>query len=248
MNTTRVVPALAILLWGVGAAPAEAASVPYYFSHLVFSGGWQTTLTFVNYSPQTITCVTNFYSDLGAGLPVQFSEGIVTTRTDVLQPGQTVHDETIANPSATVVQGWAVATCTGPLQASLLYRYYQAGTALGEASVLPEAAPTTAFMTFAQTATGVAWANPSTTQAAQITFEAYSASGSVLATAAVTVVPLGHGSKNLNALLGLPSFLGSVKITSTIPILSLSLNAEAFPSFSSLPAGDLPGGTALVTP
>jgi hypothetical protein len=30
-----------------------------------------------------------------------------------------------------------------------------------------------------------------------------------------------------------------VKITSTIPIVSLSLNDEAFPVFSSLPPGDL---------
>jgi hypothetical protein len=41
--------------------------------------------------------------------------------------------------------------------------------------------------------------------------------------------------------LGLSSFVGSVQITSTIPIISLTLNAEAFPVFSALPPGDLPG-------
>jgi hypothetical protein len=42
--------------------------------------------------------------------------------------------------------------------------------------------------------------------------------------------------------------LGFVKITSTIPIISVSLNAEAFPVFSSLPPGDLPGfyGTGAI--
>jgi hypothetical protein len=36
-----------------------------------------------------------------------------------------------------------------------------------------------------------------------------------------------------------------VQVTSTQPIVSLSLNAEAFPAFSSLPPGDLSPGTVL---
>jgi hypothetical protein len=32
-----------------------------------------------------------------------------------------------------------------------------------------------------------------------------------------------------------------------VPIVALSLNAEKFPSFSSLPPGDLPDGTPLAT-
>jgi len=45
----------------------------------------------------------------------------------------------------------------------------------------------------------------------------------------------------------LANFTGSVQITSTVPIISLSLNAEAFPVFSALPPGDLPGSTPLAT-
>ena len=40
-------------------------------------------------------------------------------------------------------------------------------------------------------------------------------------------------------LFGLPSFAGSIEITSTAPIVTLSLNAEADPVFSSLPPGEL---------
>ena len=47
-----------------------------------------------------------------------------------------------------------------------------------------------------------------------------------------------HGAQNLGPLLNVASFQGSVTITSSQPILSLSLNAEASPSFSSLPAGE----------
>ena len=57
---------------------------------------------------------------------------------------------------------------------------------------------------------------------------------------------MAHGSANVGPLLGLASFTGFVKITSTIPIISLSLNAEAFPVFSSLPPGDLPSSTVMV--
>jgi hypothetical protein len=48
-------------------------------------------------------------------------------------------------------------------------------------------------------------------------------------------------------LLGLQNFVGLAEITASIPIVSLSLNFEAFPVFSSLPAGELSDSTALAT-
>ena len=41
------------------------------------------------------------------------------------------------------------------------------------------------------------------------------------------------------SLFGLTSFTGSIEVTSTEPIVSLSLNFEADPVFSSLPPGEL---------
>ena len=230
------------IVWGLDTGAA------YYFSDLAFKDGWQMTLTYNNYSPQAVTCVTNFYGDSGAPLLVPFSQGTVSTRTDVLQPGASIHDQTVANPAEAVVQGWGQATCTGPVQASELFRLYKAGVPIGEASVNAETAPTTEFATFAQTVTGVAYANPSTTQSATITFTVYDNAGTRLGSQSITVGPLAHGSANLGPLLGLPNFTGFVKITSTIPIISLSLNFEAPPIFSSLPPGDLPSSTTLVTP
>lgn len=223
------------------------AQVPYYFSQLAVGGGWQTTFTLINYSPQTVTCVTNFYSDIGSPLSISFTQGSVSSRTDTLQAGQSIHDQTTGSQPA-VMQGWAQATCTGPVQASLLYRLYQAGVPVGEASVNAETSPTAVFATFAQTATGVAYANPSTTQTANITLTLYDATGTRLGSQIVTLGPLAHGSANVGPLLGIANFTGFVKITSTLPIVSLSLNAEAFPVFSSLPPGDLPSSTLLVMP
>jgi hypothetical protein len=226
---------------------AAAVSQPYYFSDLVFGGGYQTTLTYVNYSPQTVTCVTNFYFDTGAPMLVPFGSGTASTRTDVLQPGQSIHDQTLANLNAANTEGWGQASCNGALQASLLYRLYNAaGVPVGEASVNAETAPTTKFVTFAQTATGIAYANPSTTQSAIITIDVNNTAGTMLASTTISLAPLAHGSANVGPLLGLQSFSGFVELTSTVPIISLSVNAEAFPVFSSLPPGDLPSTATLV--
>jgi hypothetical protein len=229
-------------------ALAPAPSQTYYFSQLAVGGGWQTTLTLINYSPQAVTCTTNFYSDAGGPLSVPFNQGTISTRTDILAAGGSVHDQTVAGLTTAVGEGWAQSSCNGAVGASLLYRYYTNGVATSEAGVNAETAPTTKFATFAQTATGVAYANPSTTQSATITFTVYNATGAKLGSAAVTLGPLAHSAANLGPLLGLSGFTGFVKITSTIPIVSLSLNAEAFPVISSLPPGDLPASTILVTP
>jgi hypothetical protein len=130
----------------------------------------------------------------------------------------------------------------------VLFRQYQAGVPSGEASVNAETAPTTEFVTFAQTVTGVAYANPSKTQSASITITVYNAAGTRLGSQTITLGPLAHRSDILGTLLGVQNFTGFVKITSTIPIISLSLNFEAYPVFSSLPPGDLPSSTPLVTP
>jgi hypothetical protein len=231
---------------GLAPLSSSSGSSSYYFSQLAVGGGWQTTLTYVNYSPQPVTCVTNFYSEQGTPLAIPFNQGTISTRTDVLPPGGSIHDQSMTSLSAPVSQGWAQAGCTGPLAASVLYRLYQSGVATGEANVSAETAPTTEFATFAQTATGIAYANPSTTQSASITVTAYNASGTKLGSQVIALGPMAHGSANVGPLLGLTSFTGFVKITSTIPIISLSLNAEAFPVFSSLPPGDLPGSATLV--
>ncbi len=229
--------------YGLAPAPSPAT---YYFPHLAFSGGWQTILTYINYSPQSVTCVTNFLTDSGEPLLAPFGGRAASTRTDVLQPGQSIHDQSTADLNAPLTQGWAQATCSGPVQASLLYRFYQQGVAGAEVGVNAMTAPATKFITFAETKTGVAFANPSTTQSALITFTAISSAGLKLSAATVTLAPGAHAAAYLGPLLGLQSFTGSIEIISSAPIVSLSLNAEAFPVISSLPPGQLSDSTPLV--
>ena len=144
------------------------------------------------------------------------------------------------------MSGWARASCSGPVKASLLFRQYDSeGVPTGEAGINAAAVPATRFITFAeqregQPGTGVAYANPSGT-AARVTFTARDTAGRTLASVDLDqpLMPGGHGAQNMTGLFGLSSFSGSLEITSAAPIVSLSLNAEAAPVFSSLPPGEL---------
>ena len=130
------------------------------------------------------------------------------------------------------------------MKASLLFRWYNSeGVPVAEAAVNATTVPATRFVTFAEQGegkqgAGVAYANPSST-AALITFTARDADGQMLASIDRLLLPGGHGAENMQPLFGLPSFTGSLEITSTEPIVTLSLNFEAAPVFSSLPPGEL---------
>ena len=215
----------------------------YYFPHLAVGANWQTTITYINYSSAEVTCRTNFISDHGGPLMVSFpGRGMMSSRTDVLPPGGSVHQETNVDLSAPLAPGWARVACSGSVKASLLFRRFEGGVPTGEAGVNAAAVPATRFVTFAEQGegrfgTGVAYANLSDT-AARITFTARDSAGRTLASIDRNLSPHGHGAQNMVDLFGLRSFTGSLEITSTEPIVTLSLNFEADPVFSSLPPGE----------
>ena len=222
-----------------------AATQIYYFPHLAVGASWQTTITYINYSPEEVTCQTDFISDHGTPLMVSFADrGTVVSRTDVLLPGGSVHQETNVELNAPFAPGWARATCSGPVKASLLFRLHNSeGVPIAEGGVNAAAVPATRFVTFAEQGegkqgTGVAYANPSATEAV-VTFTARDADGQMLASVDKNLSPNGHAAQNMAALFALSSFTGSLEVTSTAPIVSLSINAEAAPVFSSLPPGEL---------
>ena len=224
---------------------AAQGSTTYYFPHLAVGASWQTTITYINYSPQEVSCQTEFLSDHGSPLMVSFAGlGTVVSRPDVLPPGGSVHQETNVELSAPLAPGWARATCSGPLKASLLFRQHNSeGLPVAEAGVNAATVPATRFVTFAEqgegkSGTGVAYANPSAT-AALVTFTARDSAGQPLDSVVRTLLPNGHDAQNMAPLFGLSSFTGSIEVTSTEPIVSLSLNFEADPVFSSLPPGEL---------
>ena len=224
--------------------PPQTEEQTYYFPHLAVGAGWQTTITYINYSSEEVSCQTDFLSDQGSPLMVSFAGlGTVDSRTDVLPPGGSVHEETDVELSSPLVPGWARASCSGPVKASLLFRRFEGGVPTGEAGVNAATVPATRFVSFAEQGegrlgTGVAYANPSDT-AALLTFTARDSAGQALASVDRNLSPNGHGAVNMSDLFDLTSFTGSLEVTSTEPIVTLSLNFEADPVFSSLPPGEL---------
>ena len=246
LRTTRAVAEVTLTAEFDAAVAPPAGDQIYYFPHLAVGAGWQTTITYINYSSDEVSCRTDFLSDQGAPLPVSFpSLGPVVRRTDVLPPGGSVHEETDVSLSSQPAAGWARAACSGPVKASLLFRQYDsAGLAVAEAGVNAAAVAATHFVTFAEQAAGqagtaVAYANPSDTAAAMVTFTVKDEAGRTLDSFDRTLMPGEHGAKNMAGLFDLSSFTGSLEITSTEPIVTLSINAEAAPIFSSLPPGEL---------
>src|SRR5207237_1381281 len=137
-----------------------------------------------------------------------------STRTDTLSPAGTLHVETRANANGPVATGWASAQCSGPIKASLLFRSYDHGVPVGEAGVNAMTAPATSFVGFADTQTGIAFANPSG-QPATATITAVNLSGQVVVSRNLLIPPGQHSAAFVGSLLGLNSFTGSVRITST---------------------------------
>ena len=225
--------------------PLQTGDQTYYFPHLAVGQKWQTTITYINYSSQEVRCTTEFLSDQGTPLMVSFADkGTMPRRTDVLLPGGSVHQETNVELNAPFAPGWARATCSGPVKASLLFRLHNSeGVPIAEGGVNAAAVPATRFVTFAEQGegkqgTGVAYANPSATEAV-VTFTAKDALGQTLASVDKTLLSNEHAAQNMAPLFALSSFTGSLEVTSTVPIVSLSINAEAAPVFSSLPPGEL---------
>ena len=221
-----------------GNSPTETNPVQYLFPHIALGAGWQTTFTYINYLTQAVTCETYFFSDSGDPLLVPFGGTAISERTDIIPPGGSIHEETAADLNAPLVAGWAQAICSGPIQASALFRFYQGGVPQSEASVIAMTSLASEFVTFADQDAGVAYANPSA-EMATIIFIGKDIQGTIVGMPPIMLGAGEHGATNLRDLPGLESFTGSVTITSSAPIISLSLNFEAAPVFSSLPPGQL---------
>lgn len=210
----------------------------YYFAHLAARQIWRTTLTYVNPLTSSVQCNTQFYSDSGEPLFLSFDGTRMSARTDIVQPGGTLHAQTDAEPGLAVVTGWARCDCTGSIKASVLFRSYDKTVTnpAAEGSVIAMTAPASRFVTFSDQITGVAYANPST-DTANITFTARDTQGSIVKTWQLSVPGGMHGSFNVGKM-GVPNFTGSLTINSSVPIISLSLNFESAPLFSALPPGE----------
>ncbi len=168
---------------------AAQGSTAYYFPHLAVGAGWQTTITYINYSP-------------GGELPNQFhfrsrksADGLVCGTGNGCRPDRCSAARGVRSPGD---QRGAERCSWDRRGLCQPFRY-----------------------------------------SGHITFTARDRAGQTLASVVRTLLPEGHGAHGMGPLFGLTGFTGSLEVTSTEPIVSLSLNFEADPVFSSLPPGEL---------
>ena len=136
---------------------------------------------------------------------LSFAGTMISSRTDPIPAGGTIHTATDADPDSPEVTGWARADCTGPIKASALFRLHQDGVPTSEGAVIAMTTLATQFATFADQSTGVAYANPSP-DPATITFTAKNTGRATLASEIIGLAAGAHGAANLGLLLGLESF------------------------------------------
>jgi hypothetical protein len=225
----------------------QSAYVHPYFPHLADGGdsaqSWQTSLIFHNPNPlgRASTCIVNFYGDDGSPLRLDFGSG-PSERLVFTIPSQGRQSFRSRAPSPSIVTGSAVANCSLPVQATVLFRAIQNGVPQIEISA-PGATASAAYRSAANSKLGVAVANTFSSAALHVTLYAYDSKGVLVGEKAVDVAPHGHRSFNLSDLMtSLPSaFEGTLLISSgdsTTVFGAWTLNVEDG-LLSTLPDGSL---------
>jgi hypothetical protein len=216
---------------------SSGAPLRYYFAQIIAGGNWSTTLAFLNNSTQPVACNTFYYAADGTPLLLSFNASALSSTGDIIPPGGVALRQTDLQQNLPPVSGWARAECNGAVQASAVLRNYSGNAPLAEAAIQAMTAPAASFVSYADQTTAVTYANPSGADVS-ITFTAKNDSGVALAMQSITLPAGAHGAVNLSSLLGIPAFQGSLRIDSSQPIVSRSLNFEAAPLFSALPPGE----------
>src|SRR5437016_9645298 len=193
------------------------------FPQFATGGGWTTYITVHNSTqdPELVT-VELFRSD---GSPV--SKGAIS-----LSPDQTQIFSIDATPQLT--DGWAKLSSNAGFSATLFFQLVDSGRLISEAGV-PAADPVQDFNMIASVhveqaiKTGIAVANPSSTNTANITVRRRSNTGVVLDEASFTLAPLQHVAKFLNEdpfFRGIDNYDGIVEVSSTEPVSALGLRLD----------------------
>ena len=202
-------------------APPPTGGQIYYFPHLAVGEKWQTTITYINYSAEEVSCRTDFLSDQGTPLLVSFPGRATTgSRTDFLPPGGSVHEETdvdLSAPLARLGAGLLLGAGDGQPAVSSVRQRRPArggsGSQCGGGSGHP-------LRHLCRTGGRQAWDRRCLCQPFRhgglVTFTARDEAGRTLASVDLDqpLMPGGHGAQNMTGLFGLSSFTGSLEVTS----------------------------------
>jgi YVTN family beta-propeller protein len=193
-----------LFLFGVGRVAAQSTRTLYFPQTVNGAAGgltYRTTFILFNLGTQATSGTLELYDDDGRRLEVTLLDsdgrGLGTTATFNLSiPAQSAH-RYITDGSGSLRVGWARVSSPQDLNGSSIFQVFDGtGNLISEAGV-NNSPPLRSFTIFhdskaSNTATGLALANVSATQAANLTLRMFQLDGTTVGTKNLTIPPLGH--------------------------------------------------------
>ena len=233
----------------VAAVAAITQNEIIYFPHAADGGGFTTTLFITNPSasstPANVTITFSDFAD-SEGTPIvprfldnldqQFPTGTIDFQ---LAGGESRRLVSTAD-SSTIGVGFATVASDIPVTGSVIFSQFSGTNLIAEAGVPPSSTATSQamFVDEAGFFTAFAYANPSTTQTANITFTLLDAQGqSVQDPVTATLAPLNHNSLFIRDLFSnTTNHIGTMQITSDVALAVVALRFKSdFSIFTSVP-------------
>ena len=235
-----------IVTWMLGTTLLASAQTSFFYPHVVDgvlgATTWKTTIFLTNPSSATATGAITFTQDnnaplaAGSSWPITLADetGFTTTSsvfTFTLPPGAS--RKYVSSATGGFTSGFAsVTTNSGTVSGTAIFSEFDtAGNLIGEAGV-PSATPvlrqTILVDTIGGYSVGVAYANPGTTNIANISLTLLDSSGNAVAAPVTqTLGPGNHMSGFTSQFFkSAPPLVGTMQITSSTPIIAISLRFD----------------------
>ena len=202
---------------------ASGAGNVQIISHIADGGGWRSTIILVNTDSVPASYSVNFWSDLGAPYLPPLASG--TTSGSIPVGGSTTIET--ADAASDLTEGWAEVTSSQSIGGTAIFRLDTPGqeaavpllTSGGVALEIP-------YQVGNGLALGVALANPSTTQTANITEVIRDQNGNQLSGRTLTLPALNHTAFNPTFPNGLTGS-GVVEYVANVSIFALGIRADS---------------------
>lgn len=225
-STKDTFPAVLLFTTFVFCSPlmsAEFGEGVQYFPQLVVGGGATTSFAVHNPTDETLTVQIELYKSDGSVFAAEELE-IDPRGSQTLEIGDAQDPLTV---------GWAMLTSDGKFESTELFKITLPGLDLPRVGMLPSSPSSVSklfcFISSDGTNTGVAVANPSTTDTVRLTMNLYDRNGQLKKMTTLDLRPKEHMAKYVTdqeLFPGLTEFEGIVEILATQPVIMATLRSD----------------------
>ncbi|MBI2817444.1 MAG: M48 family metalloprotease [Acidobacteria bacterium] len=245
MHLTRFLLTTVLVIYSVSVPLAHSQSMPataqtdFYFAHITDGGSddekWTTQIRFVNSNPFAVSGNLQFYSQDGTPLLVDLGGGSFSSFGEPVPAFGSLLLET-KGTSPVLRTGFAKGTFDAPVQATAEFRLWKNGR-FGTGVSVDGISPNTQFVTFADSSSGIAVANPNSS-AVSCTVQFLNASGFIVKKDSISLGPLNQTAFVLGSRFALPdNSTGSAYVGCSQPVASLAIAGNKNGITGSMPSG-----------